>query len=131
MLVLHSAPVPPSVNQAYRNVANRGRVASRSLLDYRATFAAWALQNSRILQTIALSVSEKKIALHLSFTLPRKTLFTLQGAPKRWDVSNRIKVIEDLLCASLGIDDKWVWKISAEKGEGAREGVDITLVTLD
>jgi Holliday junction resolvase RusA-like endonuclease len=124
---LRNAPIPPSVNKAYRNVPGQGRVASRELCLYKRAFQSWALLNAKALSRIKEEISETQLTLSLTFRLPFATIFTLSGTPKMWDVSNRIKVIEDCLCKVLGLDDKWVWSVTARKEESQEAGVDIEI----
>jgi len=131
MVILHDAPIPPSVNAAYANIPGRGRVASRELREFKKAFALWSLLNTRALKAAAATFSQAKFSLSLIFKLPESTLYTKAGAPKRWDVSNRIKVLEDCLCESMGTDDKWVWSIEAVKELAPQASVDIIMEPWD
>lgn len=131
MVLLPNAPIPPSVNAAYCNIPSRGRVASQALREYKRAFASWALLNARLFSQAQTLISQSKFSLSLIFKLPETTLYTKMGAPKRWDVSNRIKVLEDCVCTKLGIDDKWVFNVSACKIGGASVGlVDIVITPM-
>ena len=53
--------------------------------------------------------------LTIGFSLP---LLTAKGEPRKWDVTNHIKILEDSMCEKLGVDDKRVLKVEAEKTDG-------------
>jgi Holliday junction resolvase RusA-like endonuclease len=112
---LYSLPIPPSVNRAYRNVPGVGRVASKELRAYKDEMQIWGFKNQVELQRIRPKIEGRIISLDFSYYLLEKSIFTKAHVPKRYDVSNRIKIIEDSLCELLLVDDKFVFYVSAEK----------------
>jgi Holliday junction resolvase RusA-like endonuclease len=126
-------PVPPTVNSAYRNVPGRGRVASKAYSSWRRAFNYWAMNLGTNIDT-AKAVVQTKIAagaplsISLVFVLGKMSLLCRDGRTKKWDVSNRIKLIEDALCGLLEIDDCEVWTIVAGKRVCENwEGVNATI----
>jgi Holliday junction resolvase RusA-like endonuclease len=62
---------------------------------------------------------EIKIRIH-------KNWWCKNGNPKQQDVSNLIKAIEDAVCAGLQTDDRYVWKITAQKAHSkSKEGIEV------
>lgn len=104
-------PYPPSANELYATI-NRRRVPSKKLRDFKKEAARWALRNRhelRKLSTHCLGIIEQgnwvKVDIHLC--LPAKKIYTLAGAVRIYDASNRIKATHDALSDALGIDDKY------------------------
>jgi Holliday junction resolvase RusA-like endonuclease len=110
-------PMPPSVNHAYINLPRGGRVPSAHLKAFYKEMDAWCLGYLREITHTRLKVASRYLRLEFVYFVPRKKLFSKIGVPKSWDVSNRIKAIEDALCRLLDVDDKWVWLITAAKCE--------------
>lgn len=103
-----AAPMPPSVNHAYATVRGR-RVLSREGKAYKAEVAARARR-----------VADGRAAplwLSLTITLRLPLLFK-NGRVRKFDASNRIKLLEDALCEGLGVDDSRVLRLSVEKQDG-------------
>jgi hypothetical protein len=89
--------IPPSLNNAYSNAPGRGRVPSKSHKDWKFT-AAWELKVAK----------PPRLRGPYTFTilLPEKM---------RGDVSNRIKLAEDLFVGVVTPDDRHCVKSSAER----------------
>jgi Holliday junction resolvase RusA-like endonuclease len=71
--------------------------------------------------------------LRLSFYITLGKLLTKEQKIKRLDISNRIKPIEDALCAMLSIDDKDFVEVTALKLLSPRDHswVDASIISLD
>ncbi|MTH96559.1 RusA family crossover junction endodeoxyribonuclease [Roseibium sp. RKSG952] len=83
-----SLPFPPSVNAMYRNVSGKGRVKS-------ADYKKWEKQAGFL-------ILEAKPRPH---TGPVRISYTFGAKSGRWDMSNFIKAIEDLLVTHGLIED--------------------------
>mgnify|MGYP001606455229 FL=1 len=100
---------------AYRNLNGVGRVATKDLRNYRDDMQAWSIINHAKIVHTKLLVKNQILRLDFTYYLNERKLFCKDKSPKRFDVSNRIKLIEDSLCHHLGTDDKFVWEITAIK----------------
>lgn len=121
--------MPPSVNACYVNVGKK-RVASRELKAFKRRATAWALLNKphivQVRNDVQPYLDKSKICLHFYFRFPRKKLWLKSdGRPKKLDASNRIKPAEDKVCAFLDFDDRYVYKVIAEKVQGEIEEFDV------
>ena len=125
--VFDNIPLPPTINKAYSNIPGKGRSASKELTAFKRAFKAWAVLNMTQLRRAATEAQRHKIRLDIEITLPEERIFTRTGAPKRFDVSNRIKFIEDAICEGVGTDDKYVWHLNATKSQGLTTNVAVTM----
>lgn len=97
-------PMPPSVNNMYVNAGERGRIKSDEyeawikLAGYQPLAGAWRRITERRGNGIAW-------VLHL----------TVHGLPRNADLSNRIKAVEDLVCAMTGLEDRNTARVEARK----------------
>lgn len=119
---LDNLPMPPSVNQCYAQVGKR-RISSTALKKYKHGVVMWAVLNRPHLidvrDELEPALDGKKLFLRFLFRFPSKKLkFKKGSAPKKIDTSNRIKPAEDSVSELLGFDDRWVFKLEAEKVEG-------------
>lgn len=93
-------PVPPTLNNAYRNVPGKGRVKTRE-------YGAWLAPAIIIIRASVRTAKAVRGPLHIAIRLPLKM---------RGDIDNRIKPILDALVKSGRIDDdrnvRWltVWR---------------------
>ena len=100
--------VPPSTNRLYFTRNGRRRLSD---------------EGKRYKRKIAMKVAkefpcvgpfENSDAFSLTIELHMEVLTRSKGAKnryKRFDVSNRVKVLEDAICESLGIDDSQVMEL--------------------
>lgn len=133
MMSLTGLPMPPSINGAFVNLPGRGRCKSRIYLDFEVSFRRWAIINRQARSRLQ-PKPNYPLKLILVFRLHRSRIFSKKGEIKRFDISNRIKVIEDKICEFLDIDDSIFWKVSAEKVEipaDTLEGVDVIIDQMD
>lgn len=91
-------PLPPSTNNAYRN-AGLGRALTAEARAWKQS-AAWLVHVDYR--------DQGKPALSPPLTL---SLFLYLPSERRADISNRIKLVEDVLCAALGVDDHHVHEL--------------------
>jgi len=126
---LENLPVPPTVNNAYINFRG-GRRASQSHTDFKLECQKWALGHYRELHRIRPLVSGKILAMGYSYHLQRSRLYTKKGGIKRFDVSNRIKLLEDSMCRMIQVDDSHVWVLKASKVEVARRIQEQVVITI-
>jgi hypothetical protein len=136
MITLRSYPMPPSVNELYfNNLYNggRGRIKSQSYKQFERAVSIWAMQNQATLMqardlTTRLNAKNVLRIDSVFYFYERKILMKAdgkepvngfrakkKGEPKASDTSNRLKAMEDTLCALLGIDDCWIWAGSFTK----------------
>lgn len=124
-------PFPPSVNEIYAN-AGKSRVKSRKYKKYLRDCESWRLANLRLINQCKKTM-ERLDRLHVeyNFNIPSEKIICtskkLLGKPKMYDVSNRIKAIEDVLFKMLGRDDSYVFSFSAIKNPGDEFGVDVKI----
>lgn len=109
---LKGAPLPPSLNNCYINLPRGGRAASSGLKAYKVDFALWAIKFKRAIRDVDLS---GVIKIEYRMWLPRSAIYTKKNTVKRWDISNRIKPMEDCLATALEIDDSRVFEITISK----------------
>ena len=50
---------------------------------------------------------------------------------RKFDLSNRIKCLEDAICESLGIDDSQIFKIMMEKVDGTEKKVEVIIRVIE
>lgn len=112
-----------SVNEAYVNVPGVGRKASAALKRFKAS-AAHDLKGCRLHfpprpQPHALTVT------HYG------DWHTKEGQPRKRDLTNYLKALEDAVSAWLGLDDRWVYEVRARKVHAPdAPRIEFTLTTL-
>jgi Holliday junction resolvase RusA-like endonuclease len=118
VIIFDDVPMPPSLNNAYPTVKTRTgfrRVKGPGLIQYRRDMMDYYLVNKRQFITTKQFVQEwlskewHFIQMDIAFAFAQDQLLTKQLKPKRMDLSNRIKAVEDMICELLGIDDSLVW----------------------
>ena len=102
-------PVPPSTNHLYSNVFGRGRILKAEGRKYK------AYVQQRVPSYRGDLEDNQWLTLSLTFYVPLYNAKTAKHAKKLFDVSNRVKVLEDAICEGLGIDDRAVIRIELEK----------------
>jgi len=128
-----SLPLPPSLNHAYVNIA-RGRKKSAAAVFFEIA-ARGLIGDAMALRPLA-SLANEPLVLRVEIEIDAienkgwssgksKTRY------KRLDVSNRIKLVEDVLCSMLGIDDSQFMSVTAVKRQGERDGCIITLSRME
>jgi Holliday junction resolvase RusA-like endonuclease len=117
---LQGIPVPPSLNNSYPTNRQTGRrYKSPDLKAWEADFQTWALANKPQILSLKRAVLTPKenhvLAIHCMFYFEWSRLIGKEGRPKKIDVDNRLKHLNDWLAKLLGIDDCSFFKIVAEK----------------
>lgn len=108
-------PVPPSVNNAYRNVA-RGRVRTEAYNNWIALADGMYLQQKRHVKPI-----RGRCELHIR--IPANT---------RGDATNRVKIAEDFLVSrEITGDDRNNWKVTVERDESIDGHCIVTVTALE
>lgn len=99
------------MNHAYATAYVGGRqirVKSKEMRLWERQFMAWAMQH-----TLAIRYGKewleknpgKLLDIQCDFYFQRRSIFTLDGKPKRNDTSNRLKALHDQVATALAIDD--------------------------
>lgn len=130
-ILITDIPLPPSVNQMYSGGVFQGhyrRYPSKKFKDWANLCNQDYLEQGHIFRSMR-ALLEKMLDdqawvlyLKLYFFVRTETIYCKDGGAKRWDVSNYIKPVEDLISDVLDYDDRMHWKISAEKIEITGEG---------
>lgn len=56
---------------------------------------------------------------------------TLAGRPRRRDLSNHVKLLEDAICEALGVDDCWIRRVEIEATHAPHNPhIEVTLTPL-
>jgi len=74
---------------------------------------------------------ERILELKLKFYFQHQDLYTKKNEVKRLDVTNRIKIIEDQLAQHIGIDDRYFFKVTAEKILGDHQYVNAEITEYE
>jgi Holliday junction resolvase RusA-like endonuclease len=104
--------LPPSTNKLYENFRG-GRRLSTEGKRYKHKIATYIAQEFPVLAPF-----KNSDAFSLKIRLEFDIFVRTKGAKscyKRFDVSNRIKVLEDAICESFGIDDCQVLTLEIKK----------------
>lgn len=106
-------PFPPSVNAAYAYSRFKDRlVRSKAHCAYDREFAVWRATHRQLLREAGNALRGQRLRLDLAFYCSTDTK---SGTVRKLDLSNRIKLVEDQLARALGIDDSYVFVITAVK----------------
>jgi Holliday junction resolvase RusA-like endonuclease len=125
-------PVPPSANALYVNLRfNNGRHVSQGYADFKRMMAAYGFDKRNIIKGIKAKVEGKYLAMNYEYYLRRPTIFTTKNKIKKYDVSNRVKGLEDSIFGLLDADDSQVWILKARKIESPKEYVNCTIWASD
>lgn len=151
-VALRGLPLPPSVNDAYRNLQNHGRVKTYKHRVFEGACASWAIQNRKAVEAAKALWEQAGPGIGLSaeyvfYFNPERVLMKQDTHPKhggpkkkkkneskKLDVSNYVKIVEDQICKAVGHDDAYFWQVKANKdvaappGEGERVDVLLSLV---
>jgi hypothetical protein len=139
-VLLSRLPIPPALNNQYvNNPKTGGRFPSRELKDFKKAVEVWRLENLKLVASAKAALiarvptQQKPIRIDRYFAFRGGRLIALNGLPKRMDVSNRVKGIDDAIADVLGIDDCWFFGGSEEKvmvDSEAEEGVTLVLTLM-
>lgn len=114
IIFLHALPIPPSCNKAYPTGRHGRRFVSQELKDWREEVnSKWYPANIgsvREGQRLCLNCEKEFfIEISCSFFFLRPTILTLDGYPKKKDVSNLLKPLHDAVSGLINIDDRYFW----------------------
>jgi len=126
MIELFGFPFPPSTNALYKNAGKR-RVKTHDYKEYEYECEAWEYENIKALKKAIKLLRGELVELNLKVFAPKSTWYTKAGKPKKIDVTNRVKALEDCLFKMLDIDDCHVFKCTQEKCISDKKYVDIEL----
>jgi len=107
-----------SVNHLYFTTMKNGKAIRVMTKEGKQHKRAMAFLVHRKYKDLPDQMLEVKISIHGSWHFKN-------GNPRRMDVSNFIKLVEDALSEGLNTDDRWVWKVTAEKVEDSHHGIEI------
>lgn len=122
-------PMPPTVNKVY---FTHGK--SRSLTSAGKTYKedVKAILIKQILETKIPDLKDKPLALWMVCYFEQvENKNTAKSRFKRIDVSNRIKVLEDAVVETLGIDDSQFMTVIAQKKQADTESVSIEIYDVE
>lgn len=126
----------PSINHVYMHV----RKGPKTLRVLTTEGRKWkhetlAFLTQKYAMSLKLIVKNKPYALFLRFTVTDlENKGWAKGSTaryKRHDVSNRIKVLEDVIVEATGVDDSNFMTVACQKVQGEKEQVDIYLWYLE
>ena len=119
-----------SVNKAY--YATR-KVLTAEAKAWQADIAA-QLEELKCLSEFALEFKDTPgpIELRLCFNYPHHAFYNQQGqiSSKTFDVDNSCKLLIDMLFSTMGVNDKNIVKLVAEKRVGARHSIGVRIALL-
>ncbi len=133
-ILLPKMPLSPSINEAYCNNqrAGRGRFKSSHYKSYENAMRIWCLKNHQVIKQAKDFLKDKSfLSVTATFYFPYERLLTKKHLPKRQDVTNRVKVLEDLVCKFLEIDDCLFWKWSLEKRVADDSYIDMIIEIME
>lgn len=122
----------PSTNNLYRNVRGRG---GRALTSEAKVLKAAIIDRLWVLARGVPLPTSDRLELTIALHLPRAAILTKAGRAKKYDASNRVKLVEDALVAAVarilpGYDDARHWRVTVSKLVAERSGVRVTLGPL-
>lgn len=126
--------MPPSVNKIYLPV--RGRfIPSKHLISYKKELEHYYLTFRLQIEEIAQSCmrayqSGQVISFTREFYFQRTYLFTKKGTPRKFDLTNREKALDDGISNFIGVDDSAVFSSTSRKRLSPlplREFVNVTI----
>ncbi len=114
LLELEIPGLPPTTNQIYRTGSGRSfRYKTKETRD-------WETRVTCLMRAAKTQATNTKhVALHVTFTTPGK---------RRWDLDNRLKVLQDCLQKSGVIkDDSQIWELHIKREQGSETTTTIFL----
>lgn len=119
---------PLSVNNAYKNTPH-GRAPSREMKAWKRD-AAILLRQSLGPADGLIFPHDGLMSMEIEFRQPHDVWFTRTGAPRKRDVSNAIKLVEDAVADYTGVDDCWYFCVAAKKIVSKNAGIQITITEM-
>lgn len=134
MIYLNLPFVPPSSNKAYFNLPKGGRTLSKEGKKFKRLASAHFAQNFPT--ELAKAKPDVPYLLMVCFTIP--TLYnkgwekgTATKRYKKLDLSNRLKLLEDVLSEVMDIDDSQNLQIVLQKKYGEEEFTEVWFWSLE
>jgi len=127
--------LPPSSTHAYFHRPGGGRALSQQGKEFKNSTQAYLAQNyGRDLKGV---VPNQPYLVYIRFSLPQLQNATWSGGKKgastrykRVDVSNRVKLLEDVLTTVTGVDDANTMVLITQKREGPKEETMVIICDL-
>ena len=111
--------IPPTVNSLYGyNPKIKRRYKEKHAYEFEKEFISYLnLFYSIKKKEFNKKISNKEVFLNVDYQLFCKydRIYTKKNKIKKFDISNRTKVLEDALFKWIGLDDKYCFKYSHEK----------------
>ncbi len=131
VFVISGLPMPPTSNNSYCTNRRTGqRFPSKDLKEFKQAMKDWCAENRKtVLDVRAIMVApflfeQAYLRVDRYFGFPPGRIFSKANLPKRMDVSNRIKAMDDALSEEiLGLDDSWFFSGSEHKAISQEAGV--------
>lgn len=123
MISISMTGLPPSSNHAYFNLPRGGRVLSKGGKGYKTSVSSFVTQHHHSNIRDVKSNWPYGLAIKLTFEELYNATWPTKAANryKKVDVSNRVKLLEDALVDSLGIDDSQMIAVFVMKELGPSE----------
>jgi Holliday junction resolvase RusA-like endonuclease len=115
--------LPPSVNKLFSTVRDRNTGALKRVL------TAHARRVRRLVLAMVQGRCDPDRLYEMHMTVHLKA-FTAAGAVRKVDLTNRVKFLEDCVCAALGIDDSRIFRVVLVKVDSAEEQTVIEMRAL-
>lgn len=129
---LKGLPIPPSENHLYKNVPRIGRVKSLEYRAYESDFNSWAWVNLKTLKYARQAISgQMKLGLTIDYRMLHSRIYCKDGRVKKMDVTNRLKILIDLLANALQIDDSAFFSVYCKKTPFNNESVEIAITSFE
>jgi Holliday junction resolvase RusA-like endonuclease len=136
MIHLHIPSVPLSVNHLYVRTKGGGRALSAAGKKYKAE------TKTHLTRTYPNELRQLKTnvpwMLFAHMTFADESLLLNKGYPtstenryKKFDVSNRVKLLEDALAEATAVDDSHHWTVIARKSVGKEDSTHLWLWNLN
>jgi Holliday junction resolvase RusA-like endonuclease len=122
-------PIPPSSNNIYVTSKRGHRFLSKKGREYK-TIIIDTVRNAALEEGFAIGLKNYFVRLFMQFHLP---ILFKNGEIRIFDISNRIKVLEDAIMDGLEMDDRQCTEITVCKVDSSEDDrrVDITFTVLD
>jgi hypothetical protein len=96
------------------------RVPKKELTRFKLDCEIWGMKHARYLFRVKAKVKEfinngKEIEVQRYFLFNTSKIYTKEHKPKIFDVSNRVKAIDDAVAKMIGVDDKYTFRGISEK----------------
>jgi len=130
---IRGLPLPPSANGLHKSFVRKGsrkvvRVKSDAYNRYIRQMSHWKMNNFKGIPGLRKWIEKHnqgpeplRLWVERQFMLHRSTIWTKKNTVKKFDVTNRIKALDDEISKLIGLDDSHIWGGSEEKIETNEE----------